>query len=243
VRTVIEDFPMSGEKASRVILREALATAAAGLLYPLGWLGGERRTARRAEQRTVVFVHGYLGNPSTFLPLRGYLRAHGIGATLSYRYPPGVGAEAAAIGLRHFLRRRVRGGRIDLVCHSLGGVVARIYLQELGGARRVDNCVTLAAPHRGTYSAYWLTSRVARDLRPGSPLLARLEKTKAAAAAVRFLAIVGGSDNIVVPRVFGGLDEAVLHVPGLGHIGLLFSPITFRAVLDRLAPPETVTIS
>jgi hypothetical protein len=49
----------------------------------------------------------------------------------------------------------------------LGGLVARVYLQQLGGARRVDHCITLATPHQGTYNSYWVASRVGRDLRPG----------------------------------------------------------------------------
>lgn len=40
--------------------------------------------------------------------------------------------ERAAIALRDYLRQHVRGGRIDLVCHCLGGLVARVYLQQLG---------------------------------------------------------------------------------------------------------------
>jgi len=30
-------------------------------------------------------------------------------------------------------------------------------------------------------------------------------------------------------------SDAVVHVPGLGHLGLLFSPTAFRAVAERLA--------
>ena len=105
---------------------------------------------------------------------------------------------------------------------------------ELGGARRVDRCITLGTPHRGTYNAYWITSRVGRELRPDSPFLARLDASRAGAARVRFASIVAGSDNIIIPRVFSS-NEAVVHVPGLGHLGLLFSPTAFRAVANQLA--------
>ena len=127
----------------------------------------------------------------------------------------------------------MRGGRIDLVCHSLGGVVARSWLQELGGARRVDRCITLSSPHRGTYGAYWVAARVGRELRPDSPIIQRLESTRAAAERVKFTSIVAGSDNIVFPRVFAAHEELV-HVPDVGHVGMLFSPRVLRAVADRL---------
>src|SRR5207248_1571611 len=173
-------------------------------------------------------------NRSSFFPLAAYLKACGVGPLLSFSYSGARGVEGAALELRDFLRQRVRGGRIDLVCHSLGGVIARIYLQNLGGARRVDRCITLGTPHRGTYNAYWLVSRVGRELRPDSLLFQRLGATRSAAAAVRFSSVVAGSDNMVIPRVFSAADDDVVHVPHLGHLGLLFSPTVFRAVVQRL---------
>ena len=230
----LQDFPITDERAAHIVGRELLAFAAASLLYPFGLRRSARRTLRRAEQRTIVLVHGYLANRGSLLPLAGYLRARGHKQILAYEYSGGAGIEQAAIGLRDFLRARVRGGRIDLVCHSLGGLVARVYLQQLGGARRVDRCITLGTPHRGTYNAYWVASRVGRELRPDSPFLARLDSSRASAAGVRFASIVAGSDNIVIPRVFAS-NDVVVHVPGLGHMGLLFSPTAFRAVAERLA--------
>jgi triacylglycerol lipase len=231
----IEDFPISQEPALRIVGRELLALAAAGLLYPFGLGRSVKRTRRGAEQRTLVLIHGYLGNRSSLLPLSAWLRACGHKQILSYEYSSAHGIEQAAIGLRDFLRKNVRGGGIDLVCHSLGGVVARVYLQQLGGFRRVDRCVCLGTPHRGTYNAYWIASRVGRELRPYSALLARLQATQPVAARVRFSSIVAGSDNIVIPRVFAS-NEEVVHLPGLGHLGLLFSPSAFRAVAERLPP-------
>ena len=230
----LQDFPVTEEPAARVVGREVLALAAASLLYPFGLWRSANRTPRRAEQRTVVLVHGYLANRGPLLPLAAYLRARGHKQILAYEYSGAAGIEQAAIGLRDFLRERVRGGRIDLVCHSLGGLLARVYIQQLGGARRVDRCVTLGTPHRGTYNAYWVASRVGRELRPDSAFLARLDASRARAARVRFASIVAGSDNIVIPRVFAS-DEAVVHVPGLGHMGLLFSPTAFRAIAEHLA--------
>ena len=230
---MIEDFPASQRPAWQLVAREALAFVAAGLLYPFGIGEPRRSTPRKATQRTVVLVHGYLANRSTLLPLHGYLRWRGVRQVLAFNYPSSAGVERGAIALRDYLRRHVGGGRIDLVCHSLGGLVARVYLQELGGARRVDRCITLGTPHRGTYNSYWVASRVGRELRPDSPLLARLEASRAQAARVRFLSIVAGSDNLVVPRVFASHEE-VVHIPEVGHVEMLFSHRVLHLVADRL---------
>jgi triacylglycerol lipase len=233
--SAVRDFPPSDRSPSRLIGGELLALAASSLLYPFGMGTSRKRTARRADQRTVVLVHGYLGNRSSLYPLSAYLKMHGMGSLLSFSYSATHGIERAALELRQSLRERVRGGRIDLVCHSLGGLIARTWLQLLGGARRVDRCILLGTPQRGTYNAYWLFSRIGRELRPDSPLIERLHATRGAASRVRFSSIVAGSDNIVIPRVFCASDEDVVRVPDLGHLGMLFSPKVFRAVHDRLS--------
>lgn len=231
------DFPTSNRPASLLVAKEVAALAFFTLLHPFGWGHQKKKTARRADQRTVVLVHGYGGNRTTFFPLKAYLRAHGVRQILAFDYQSSLGIEHGARALRDYLRRHVRGGRVDLVCHSLGGLVARVYLEQLGGARRVDRCVTLGTPHRGTYNAYWLASRVGRELRPDSAMLERLAASSGKASTVRYTSIVAGSDNMVIPRIFAAGDDLV-HVPDVGHLGMLFSPGVFRAVLDRLHPAQ-----
>lgn len=212
-----------------------MAYLAWGAIYPLGIRKSKRRTGRRRAQRTTVFIHGYLGNPASFFPLSAYLKSIDDTAVLSFRYSSRIGVEQAARQLKEFLKKRVRGGRIDLVCHSLGGVIARMYLQELGGARKVDRCITLGTPHQGTYSSYWLSSRIGHEMRPDSPIMRRLAASRAEASRVKFTSIVGGTDNIVVPRVFATHDESQVHIPDIGHVGLLFSPKVFFEVARCLA--------
>ena len=230
---MVPDYASSEQPAWKLIAQEALGFAAAAALHPFGIKSRERRTPRRARQRSVVLVHGYLANRSTLFPVAGYLRLRGIEQVLAFNYSSSAGIEQAALALRDYLRRNVRGGRIDLVCHSLGGLVARVYLQELGGARRVDRCVTLGTPHRGTYNSYWLNSRVGSELRPDSALLSRLHESRAKASGVRFLSVVAGSDNLVVPRVFASHEQEV-HLPDLGHVSMLFSPRVLGLVADHL---------
>ncbi|MFH1811257.1 MAG: hypothetical protein ABIJ09_21135 [Pseudomonadota bacterium] len=230
---MIQDYPRSSAPTWQLVGKEAAAYVAAGLLFPLGLRDPRRRTLRAREQRTVVLVHGYLANRSSLLPLAAYLRWAGFKQILMYDYATGVGIEQAAIQLKSYLKRHVRGGRIDLVCHSLGGLVARVYLQQLGGERRVYRCVTLGTPHRGTYNAYWTWSRVGAELRPDSPLLGRLNAEDRAPSTVRTLSVIAGSDNMVIPRVFAGHDQEVCF-KDLGHISMLFSPRVFRLVGQHL---------
>jgi len=232
---VIQDYPVSEQPAWRLVAREALGITAASVLYPFGIRRSQRRTPRQRDQRTVVLVHGYLANRSTLFPLAAYLQLRGFKQVLMFNYDSGAGVDRAALALREYLREHVRGGRIDLVCHSLGGLVARVYLQELGGSRRVDRCITLGTPHRGTYGSYWVWSRVGHELRPDSSLLSRLQASRRGASGVQFVSLIAGSDNLVVPRVFARHDQED-HVPDLGHVSMLFSPRVLRRVADFLVP-------
>ncbi len=230
---MIRDYPVSQRPAWSLVSGEVLAALATGVLFPFGIRDSQARAARKRDQRTVVLVHGYLANRATLLPLATYLRWRGLSQVLSFNYRSSEGIERGALALRAYLRRHVPGGRVDLVCHSLGGLVARVYLRHLGGGRRVDHCITLGTPHQGTYNAYWVASRVGNELRPDSRLLQRLAAPCDEAARVRFLSIVAGSDNLVIPRVFARFEDEV-HVPDLGHLGILFSPRVFRLVAARL---------
>lgn len=224
-------------ETTQLIQREILATLASGALYPFGRLPRPRRTNKQKDLRTVVFVHGFGGNPSGFFPLMAYLRAHGVKNFLCFSYRGREGIEPAAIALRDFLRTNVRGGKITFICHSLGGIVARLYLQELGGARRTEQCITLGAPLRGTYNAFWLPSRLGRELRPQSTLLTRIKARRHLAQKVRFFYLTAECDHIVLPRAFATEDgEETICVTNTGHLGLLFSPAVFRTILDLLSP-------
>ncbi len=231
---MIRDYPVSQKPAWRSVAREAAALLAAGALLPFGVGKRVRRTPRRREQRTVVLVHGYMATRSVLFPLAAWLRARGFKQVLTYGYDSTAGVDRAALGLKAFLKRNVRGGRVDLVGHSMGGLVARVYLQELGGARRVDRCVTLGTPHKGTYNAYWLWSRAGTELRPDSRLIERLQRSTERAATVRFSSLVAGSDNIVIPRVFAGHEREACF-GDLGHVSMLFSPRVLRFVERELA--------
>jgi pimeloyl-ACP methyl ester carboxylesterase len=233
---VILDTPVSRQPTWRLVAQEAAALAAAGVLMPFGISSPQRRTPRARDQRSVVLVHGYLANRSTLFPLAAYLRLRGLKQVLQFNYDSRAGVVRGALALREFLRRHVRGGRIDLVGHSLGGLVSRCYVQELGGHRRVDRCITLGTPHQGTYNAYWLWSRVGAELRPDSPLLARLRASAPATPRVRFLSVIAGSDNLVIPRVFASHEERLV-IEDLGHLSMLFSPTLLRRVADWLTGP------
>jgi pimeloyl-ACP methyl ester carboxylesterase len=41
-------------------------------------------------------------------------------------------------------------GKVDIIAHSMGGLISRIYFQTMGGSAKVNNLIMLGTPHRGS---------------------------------------------------------------------------------------------
>ena len=176
------------ERTRGAFRREALSLLAHSVLFPFGMRRPQPRPERRREQRTVVFIHGLATNRSGFFPLQAYLRLHGHRRQLGFNHGSRGKIEDMALRLKRELDASVGGGRIDLVAHSLGGLVSRYYLQRLGGARRVDRLITLGTPHHGTHAATFMPTKLVRQLLPEGPFIQELnaqpapERLRAASA-------------------------------------------------------------
>lgn len=225
------------------LAKELAASLGHSVLAPLSLRRGRSVSPRRADLRTVLFVHGLAGTGAGFWPMRLWLRAYGMRRQLAYDYPT-VGVrrrtgtvEAMAIALQREVDARVRGGRIDVVAHSMGGLVARAWLQLLGGHRRVDRFVTLATPHGGTEAAAWLPTAVGVQLRPGSALLRRLDDTPIP-GRVQTTSILAGGDTVVRPVASAGAPWGThVEIADVGHTSMLMSPRVFAVVHDALCRP------
>lgn len=90
--------------------------------------------------------------------------------------------------------------QVDLVCHSVGGLVARYYLHALKGHPNVRHVVMLGTPHRGTQLASLITAAVpvARQASPGSLILHDLEK-RGIPKGVKVTNFWSPLDGIIVP--------------------------------------------
>jgi triacylglycerol lipase len=88
---------------------------------------------------------------------------------------------------------------IDLVGFSMGGLVARYYLQRLGGIRRVRRFITIGTPHRGTWLAYLRGNPGAHDMRPRSPFLKDLDRDVEMLSRASFTSIWTPFDLMILP--------------------------------------------
>ncbi|HKS48437.1 MAG TPA: alpha/beta fold hydrolase [Amycolatopsis sp.] len=191
--------------------------------------------------RPLVVLPGLADNMSIFTELKQALP----GPIVSFSYSPLIGdVRAAARRLAEQIEElcTVAGvSKVDLVGHSLGGLIARYYVQRLDGDTRVENVVTIATPHRGTMTA-WLLSPwpLVRQLRPGSDLLRELAEP-AAGCATRFVAFSSTADALVLPARNAQLEHPDLEVrnvvaAGVGHLALAAHRDVLAEIRTLLAP-------
>jgi len=212
--------------------REAAAVLRQGRLMAAG---DPDLAVRRGRAGHVVFVHGFMASGPVFGPMRAHVEAALDVTTHPLSYRPFDRFEHVALRLRDAVDA-LGDGPVDLVGHSLGGIVARWYLQELGGAAKVGRLVTLASPHAGTRAAGLPVSPLLAAIRPGSPVLARLHAGRSEAAGVAHTALVAGADRMVTPPSSAAAlqDARVRWIEGLGHNEMLFDPRVFSLVVESL---------
>jgi triacylglycerol lipase len=200
------------------------------------WMGADAVGRRKAGQIPVLLVHGYLCNRGAWWWMRRRLEASGLAVATIDLEPPFASIDRFADRLHRRIEALLQeaGARqVSLVCHSMGGLAARAYLDR-HGPRRVARLVTLATPHHGTRIARMAPGRNASEMQPGSTWLAALNPPP---SGLPMLAMWSPVDNFVAPQESGRLAGAAENVlPGLGHLSVLFSPQVCDILKRELAP-------
>ncbi|HYV57291.1 MAG TPA: alpha/beta fold hydrolase [Candidatus Nitrosopolaris sp.] len=221
--------------------RECAATALLTLTLPLSL----RRLRVRALEggnpcRPVILLHGYGQHTANFLWLGRQLRRDGWLHLYSVRHTPvggDIGRSAARLGRAiERIRRESCATEVDIIAHSMGGLVARAFICQAGAASGVARLITLGTPHQGTE----VLRSLGRDpmigqMRPGSPFLSQLAATDTAPETVDCTSIYSADDAIVAPPANAYYPGAHnIEVRGLGHMSLLFSRRVYELVRENL---------
>ena len=225
----------AGTRPFRAALAEWGMSAALSACRPAGFfpLPGWRNRG----PRPVIVLHGYAMNRANFLPLAVRMSRAGLGPILGFEYWTLGRTAAAARQLGWFVdqvREATGAEEVDIIGHSMGGVVARYYVQLAGGDGQVRRLITLGSPHGGTDVSSLGIGHPGRELLVGSKLVTRLNS--AAPPVKTKITTVWSKGDALVPgarqKPLAGTETIMFD--DLGHVALLGSRRVAQLVIERL---------
>ncbi len=198
--------------------------------------------AAKSGQPPVLLIHGYLATRGSLHLFEQHLAERGhIVISYPLGFPVNMRDIRDSAGL---IARKVESvvaqtgvTRLDVVAHSMGGLVGLYYLKRLGGRHRVRRLIMMGTPTQGTWSALLglVTApfgRASLQLLPGSPFLRELEEIPLP-KGVEVISI-GAIRDWLAPLSTTVLD-GVRHIAvATGHSGLLVDAEVARVVANLL---------
>ena len=209
-----------------------------------------KKDAPAPGQPPVLIIHGYLATRGSLHLLEQHLTDRGL---IVMTYPLGgpllnVGDIRDSAGL---IARKVESivaqtgiARVDIVGHSMGGLVGLDYLKRLGGRHRVRRLILLGTPAQGTWSALLglVTAPLglaSLQLLPGSPFLRELGERPLPPGAD--VVSIGAVRDWLAPLASTALDGVRHMALPTGHSGLLVDAEVAEVVVGILREPDSAT--
>ncbi len=192
------------------------------------------------DRPPVLLIHGFLGTRGALYVLERRLRADGFhvfSIDLGSLNTQDIRKSAFEIHLaveRIMEATEGRVRRIDVVGHSMGGLIASYYIKFMDGDEHVRKLVTLGTPYHGTWASLMgvaclgaIASSIWQML-PGSEFLRTLN-AQAMPSVVEWTSVCARYDGLCPPETTWISPGCNYELP-LGHAGLVLSADVYRIV-------------
>ncbi len=227
-----------------LIIPEVFFDFIAIVAIPFGLINRKDQATQRNET-PVLLLHGLFANQACWFWFKRQLKRQGfkniITMNLSSWHNEEVLTELLAKQIDE-LRHKLGVNKVHLVGHSMGGIIARNYVQLRGGHDKVEQLVCLGSPHHGSKLATFSIEPLGKLLIPGSGFLQRLNSAPIP-ENVQLTNIYTNKDNMVLPNSNNHLAWGkAIELDGMGHTSLIYrnSPIAATiAALRTEAKPST----
>jgi hypothetical protein len=133
------------------------------------------------------------------------LRSYGYsaGELFPYQYDWSQSNKTSAAGLATFVRQvlaRTGASQVDIVNHSMGGLVSLWYLKQLGGAAKVDHLASIAGANHGTnIAATCLIFTTCQQMYPGSSFIKTITSGDETPGSTRYATWYSSCDGVIIP--------------------------------------------
>lgn len=107
------------------------------------------------EDKVLLFIHGWTSSPiacwNTFITnLHPLIKEAGYTKYLTLGYNTSMPIDKNGELLSLYLQNNLNGAKVDIVAHSMGGLVSRSALENYKKGNLVQNLITLGTPHKGS---------------------------------------------------------------------------------------------
>ena len=185
----------------------------------------------------VVFIHGFFCNRGFWNPWLKRLQGTGH-AFVAVNLEPIFGSiddytPEIDVAVRQITE--VTGMAPLVVCHSMGGLAVRAWLQNMKAEARVHHVVTIGTPHAGTWLARFGHGKNGLQMRLASEWQTGLNHGMPEGRHALFTCWYSTADNIVFPASTAtllGADNRLLR--GKAHVQMAFVPQLVTATLAML---------
>jgi triacylglycerol esterase/lipase EstA (alpha/beta hydrolase family) len=250
--------PARRRLAFAVICASAAALVAVLAVVIAHGSGPRSHRVAQSDLGPVLLVPGYGGSVTSLQSLASTLRASGRVVdvvTLPGNALGDLDGQAVALGRAAAAAVRSAGASaVDIVGYSAGGVVARLWVRDHGGASLARRVITLGSPQHGTELAALgglvpsACPTACQQLAPDSDVLAALNRGTETPAGPQWVSIWTTRDNVVVPadsaRLAGAVNvtvQSLCPADTVDHSGLPNDPVVQRIVSAELAGASVST--
>ncbi len=203
---------------------------------PLGIFNSKNQAPQRGET-PILLLHGLFDNQASWLWFKRQLKQQGfknvVTLNLSSWHNEEVLTELLSKRIDE-LRHQLGVNKVHLVGHSMGGIIARNYVQIRGGQDKVDCLVCLGSPHQGSKLATFSIAPLGKLLIPNSDFLQRLNAAPIP-KELELTNIYTCKDNMVLPNTNNHLSwGTAVKLDHMGHTGLIYRKPAIDATVTAL---------
>ena len=236
LRTIAaQERPSVTRRTASIFMKEWACTILMFVMWPFGWWNSppeKSLSGRQFKRRAILLLPGYNLNRFTLLPLQWYLQRKGYMWVWAINRPfKGRCIEDfvdAAIQDLELLQRLSGISQIDIIGHSMGGLIAREIEQKI--PQSVHSVLTLGTPWQGTMIHILGYPSHVHEMAPGKTLT-----TKSSGFTAPSLSLWSDEDWIVLPPTNAIHPKIPIKSIDAGHISLLLSAQSYQCIDDFLS--------
>ena len=241
-KTIFSDFQKEGYKALVGFVLEYIYVIVHLVLLVVDYITSlfqsitPKISSPQDTQNPIILVHGYMMRGLVMYPIKRRLNKDGYKNVYLFTYsPPWLNIDDFSLQLKdkiEFVKKERGVEKVDLICHSMGGLVALNYINNLDGVKNVNRLIALGTPFGGSKLWSFSIGKCGKEMKPWSEFLKKLSVPP---AGIKTTVIYTTFDEMVIPYEFSKLEGANnIRMNYIGHVGLLFDSKVYENVRESL---------